>query len=102
MMQSLIHSTIPPRGEPFIIFSGGMPPQTDQQQPQQTPPSGGPTANATAASTTAPPPKPSSYFLTIWRGQTTNVLHMDNSIIDFHIVNPSPHSAGKFPSLDQN
>jgi hypothetical protein len=68
------------RGESFIIFSGGMPPQADQQQ-----------TTSTAAST---PPKPSSYFLTILRGQTTNVLHMDNSIIDFHVITPSPHIAG--------
>lgn len=39
-------------------------------------------------------PKSSSYFLTILRGQTTNVLHMDNAIVDFHVVSPSPHIAG--------
>jgi hypothetical protein len=38
--------------------------------------------------------KSSSHFLTILRGQTTNVLHMDNSIIDFHVLTPSPHIAG--------
>jgi hypothetical protein len=38
--------------------------------------------------------KNSSHFLTILRGQTTNVLHMDNSIIDFHVLTPSPHIAG--------
>jgi hypothetical protein len=65
-------------GDPFIIFSGGMPSQTDQQQ--------------TSANT--PPSKPSSYFLTILRGQTTNVLHMDNSIVDFQVISPSPHIAG--------
>lgn len=59
-----------------------MPAQTDTQQ-----------TSTTAHST---PSKPSSYFLTILRGQTTNVLHMDNSIIDFHIITPSPHIAGRF------
>ena len=69
-----------------MIFSGGMPAQTDPQQ----------TSNS---STQATPPKPSSYFLTIVRGQTTNVLHMDNAIIDFHVVTPSPHIAGRSNSL---
>jgi hypothetical protein len=55
-----------------------MPSQTDYQQ----------------TSTNTPPSKPSSYFLTILRGQTTNVLHMDNSIVDFHVISPSPHIAG--------
>ncbi|CAF1109170.1 unnamed protein product, partial [Didymodactylos carnosus] len=68
----------------FIIFSGGMPTPAEQSQAQQqlSPPS--------AAATTAPP-KPSSHFLTILRGQTTNVLHMDNSIVDFHVLSSSPH-----------
>jgi len=56
-----------------------MPSQTDSNQPT--------TAGAT-------PSKPSSYFLTILRGQTTNVLHMDNAIIDFHVITASPHIAG--------
>ena len=69
-----------------MIFSGGMPAQTDAPQ---------------AASTNSTPSKPSSYFLTIVRGQTTNVLHMDNSIIDFHVITPSPHLAGtiNFPQI---
>jgi hypothetical protein len=67
-------------GDPFIIFSGGMPSQTEHQQ----------------ISTNSPSSKPSSYFLTILRGQTTNVLHMDNSIVDFHVISPSPHIAGLF------
>ena len=54
-----------------------MPFQTDHQQ--------------TSTNTSS---KPSSHFLTILRGQTTNVLHMDNSIIDFHVLTPSPHIAG--------
>jgi len=58
-----------------------MPSQTDSHQ-------------TTTAGTT--PPKPSSYFLTILRGQTTNVLHMDNSIIDFQVISPSPYIAGLF------
>jgi hypothetical protein len=58
-----------------------MPSQTDSQQ-------------TTSANSSAPPPKPSSYFLTILRGQTTNVLHMDNSIVDFHVLTASPHIAG--------
>ena len=66
-----------------MIFSGGMPAQTDVQQTTST--------NTTAGTT---PPKPSSYFLTIVRGQTTNVLHMDDAIIDFHVITPSPHIAG--------
>jgi hypothetical protein len=45
-------------------------------------------------SSNSPPSKPSSYFLTILRGQTTNVLHMDNSIIDFQVISPSPYIAG--------
>jgi len=55
-----------------------MPSQTEQQQ----------------ISTNFPSSKPSSYFLTILRGQTTNVLHMDNSIIDFQVISPSPYIAG--------
>lgn len=50
-------------------------------------------------SSNSPSTKPSSYFLTILRGQTTNVLHMDNSIIDFHVISPSPHIAGWFSSF---
>jgi hypothetical protein len=57
-----------------------MPLQTEQQQ----------------ISANSPASKPSSYFLTILRGQTTNVLHMDNSIVDFHVISPSPHIAGLF------
>jgi hypothetical protein len=60
-----------------------MPPQTDQQP-----------TSAANTTTSAPPPKPSSYFLTILRGQTTNVLHMDNAIVDFHVISSSPHIAG--------
>lgn len=60
-----------------MIFSGGMPTHTEQQ----------PTSGSSLT-------KPSSYFLTILRGQTTNVLHMDNAIVDFHVVSPSPHIAG--------
>ncbi|CAF0818239.1 unnamed protein product [Didymodactylos carnosus] len=67
----------------FIIFSGGMP--HTQQQP--------PSSSAAAASSATPPAKPSSHFLTIIRGQTTNVLHMDNSIVDFHVLSSSPHVA---------
>jgi hypothetical protein len=67
-------------GDPFIIFSGGMPSQTEHQQ----------------ISSNSPSSKPSSHFLTILRGQTTNVLHMDNSIIDFHVISPSPYIAGLF------
>ena len=70
------------RNDTFIIFSGGMPAQTDSQQ----------TVATNASNST--PSKPSSFFLTILLGQTTNVLHMDNTIIDFHIVTPSPHIAG--------
>lgn len=47
-------------------------------------------------SANSPPGKPSSFFLTVLRGQTTNVLHMDNSIVDFQVISPSPHIAGKF------
>ncbi len=68
-----------------MIFSGGMPAQTDVQQVSSS--------NTTTSTT---PPKPSSYFLTIVRGQTTNVLHMDNAIIDFCVITPSPHIAGIF------
>jgi len=64
-------------GDPFIIFSGGMPSPTEQQ-----------TSSNSISS------KPSSFFLTILRGQTTNVLHMDNSIIDFHVISPTPQNAG--------
>ena len=60
-----------------------MPSQTDQQQPTNQ----------------VHPGKPSSFFLTILRGQTTNVLHMDNSIIDFHVITPSPHIAGQWKSV---
>jgi hypothetical protein len=60
-----------------------MPIQTDTHQNLST--------NTTAGTT---PSKPSSYFLTILRGQTTNVLHMDNAIIDFHVITSSPHIAG--------
>lgn len=70
------------RNETFMIFSGGMPAQTDTQQ-------------SSNSSTHATPPKPSSYFLTIVRGQTTNVLHMDNAIVDFHIITASPHISGR-------
>lgn len=45
------------------------------------------------------PAKPSSYFLTMLRGQTTNVLHMDSAIIDFHVVSPSPHIAGSYETF---
>jgi hypothetical protein len=58
-----------------------MPSHTDSQQ-------------TTPTNTGAPPSKPSSYFLTILRGQTTNVLHMDNAIVDFHVLTASPHIAG--------
>ncbi len=61
-----------------------MPSPTDQQQQQQQ----------QQTSSNSISSKPSSYFLTILRGQTTNVLHMDNSIIDFHVISPSPHIAG--------
>lgn len=47
-----------------------------------------------STSAQVPLSKPSSYFLTILRGQTTNVLHMDNAIVDFHVISPSPHIAG--------
>ena len=60
-----------------------MPSQADQQQ----------------STNQVHPGKPSSFFLTILRGQTTNVLHMDNSIIDFHVITPSPHIAGQYESL---
>lgn len=69
-----------------MIFSGGMPAQTDTQQNLNS-------------STHATPPKPSSYFLTIVRGQTTNVLHMDNAIVDFHIITQSPHISGRLNSF---
>ena len=65
-------------GDPFIIFSGGMPSQAEQQQ----------------TSTNTPPSKPSSFFLTILRGQTTNVLHMDNAIVDFQVISSSPYIDG--------
>lgn len=45
-------------------------------------------------SASVPLSKPSSYFLTIHRGQSTNVLLMDNPIVDFHVISPSPHIAG--------
>lgn len=77
------------RNDALIIFSGGMPNQTDPQQISST--------NANA-----PPSKPSAYFLTILRGQTTNVLHMDNAIIDFHVVTSSPHMAGELISIPNN
>ena len=60
-----------------------MPSQTESQQ------NSSPNANMNVA-----PPKPSSYFLTILRGQTTNVLHMDNAIVDFHVITSSPHISG--------
>lgn len=63
-----------------------MPAHTDAQHPS---------SSNTNPTTTSTPAKPSSYFLTILRGQTTNVLHMDNAIIDFHIITPSPHIAGR-------
>ncbi|CAF0861232.1 unnamed protein product [Rotaria sordida] len=74
----VVWSVVKNSGDSFIIFSGGMPSQTDQQQ---------------ASGNNTQPSKPSSYFLTILRGQTTNVLHMDNSIVDFHVISPSPHIA---------
>lgn len=73
-----------------MIFSGGMPAQTDTQQ----------TLSNSSSQTT--PSKPSSYFLTIVRGQTTNVLHMDNAIVDFHVVTPSPHIAGRSNSRERD
>ncbi|CAF1945267.1 unnamed protein product [Rotaria magnacalcarata] len=73
----VVWSVVKSSGDSFIIFSGGMPSQTDQQQI---------TGNAQSS-------KPSSYFLTILRGQTTNVLHMDSPIVDFHVISPSPHIA---------
>ena len=80
-----------PRADPFIIFSGGIPPHTDQQQ----------AAAPTAATAGSPPPKPSSFFLTILRGQTTNVLHMDSSIVDFLVITPSPHIAGSLSAAKE-
>ncbi|UJR25564.1 hypothetical protein I4U23_006909 [Adineta vaga] len=71
-VSKVIWSAVKSSGDSFVIFSGGMPQQTDHQQSSS---------------------KPSSYFLTILRGQSTNVLHMDNSIIDFHVITPSPHIA---------
>ena len=65
-------------GDSFIIFSGGMPHPNEQKQ----------------TSASVPLSKPSSYFLTILRGQSTNVLHMDNPIVDFHVISSSPHIAG--------
>ena len=65
-------------GDSFIIFSGGMPSPNEQKQ----------------TSAQVQLSKPSPYFLTILRGQTTNVLHMDNAIVDFHVISPSPHIAG--------
>ncbi|CAF4065954.1 unnamed protein product [Rotaria sp. Silwood2] len=79
-ISKVIWTSIKNSNDTFIIFSGGMPPQTDSQQILST--------NTTV---NTPPPKPSSYFLTILRGQTTNVLHMDNPIVDFHIVTASPY-----------
>ena len=70
-----------------------MPPQADQQQAAA--------AAAANAGVASPPPKPSSFFLTILRGQTTNVLHMDNTIIDFHVITPSPHIAGALTSVEK-
>ena len=80
------------RGEPFIIFSGGMPPQADQQQAA---------AAGANAGVTSPPPKPSLFFLTILRGSTTNVLHMDNTIIDFHVITPLPHITGELICVEK-
>ena len=60
-------------GDSFVIFSGGMPLQADHQQTSS---------------------KSSSSFMTILRGQTTNVLHMDNAIVDFQVITASPHIAG--------
>jgi hypothetical protein len=71
-----------------MIFSGGMPAHADVQQSSSS--------NTTTGSS---PPKPSSFFLTIVRGQTTNVLHMDNAIIDFQVITPSPHLAGNLMSF---
>ena len=47
-------------------------------------------SNATTSS------KSSSRFLTIIHGQTPNVLHMDNSIVDFHVISSSPHITSWF------
>jgi len=58
-------------GDPFIIFDGGMPNQNEQMSS-----------------------KSSSFYFTILRGQTAKVLQMDNSIVDFHVISPSPHIAG--------
>jgi syntaxin-binding protein 5 len=84
-INKVIWTAMKSSGDPFIIFSGGMPSPTDQQQQQQQ--------QQQQTSSNSISSKPSSYFLTILRGQTTNVLHMDNSIIDFHVISPSPHIA---------
>ncbi|CAF3572963.1 unnamed protein product [Rotaria sordida] len=83
VISKVVWSSVKNLNDTFIIFSGGMPTPTDPQQILST----NPTVN------TSPPPKSSSHFLTILRGQTTNVLHMDNPIVDFHVVTASPHIA---------
>ncbi|UJR23337.1 hypothetical protein I4U23_026351 [Adineta vaga] len=81
-VSKVVWTSVKNSNDTFIIFSGGMPSQTEAPQNAST--------NATTGST---PSKPSSYFLTILRGQTTNVLHMDNTIIDFHVITSSPYQA---------
>ncbi|CAF0752875.1 unnamed protein product [Adineta steineri] len=72
----VVWSAVKSSGDSFIIFSGGMPLQNDYPQ--------------TSINTSL---KSSSYFLTILRGQAINVLHMDNAIVDFQVITPSPHIA---------
>ncbi|CAF3849723.1 unnamed protein product [Rotaria magnacalcarata] len=79
-ISKVVWSSVKNTNDTFIIFSGGMPNQTDPQQ-------------ISVVNTNTPPSKPSAFFLTILRGQTTNVLHMDNAIVDFHVITASPHIA---------
>ncbi|CAF3620024.1 unnamed protein product [Rotaria socialis] len=79
-ISKVVWSSVKNTNDTFIIFSGGMPNQADPQQ-------------ISAINTNIPPSKPSPFFLTILRGQTTNVLHMDNAIVDFHVITASPHIA---------
>ncbi|CAF1230907.1 unnamed protein product [Adineta steineri] len=81
-VSKVVWTSVKNSNDPFIIFSGGMPAQTESQQ--------SPSTNAATGTT---PSKPSSYFLTILRGPTTNVLHMDNAIVDFTVITSSPHIA---------
>lgn len=46
------------------------------------------------ATASSAPTKPSSHLMTIIRGQVPSILQMDNPIVDFLVITPSPHIAG--------